>query len=80
MDGVIMAVVIVPDAELMDDETFLKHLDKRHADDTGVERVLHKSPHIQQSWVGAYRAFHEHLHDHGEYDHEHAWDDDDSDD
>lgn len=64
--------VLVPGADDMDDDTFLKHLDKRHTEDTGVEPVLHKLPHIQQAWVGTYRAFHEYLHNTKEFaDHEH---------
>lgn len=64
--------VWVPDPDEMDDETFLKHLDKRHGEDTGVEHALHKFPHIQQAWVKQYRAFHEYLHRTKEFDdHEH---------
>lgn len=71
-------IVEVPDADDMDDETFLKHLDKRHSQDTGTERALHKYPHIQEAWVGPYRAFHEYLHrTQGGHDHEHVWDEDD---
>lgn len=72
--------VSVPDADDMDDETFLKHLDRRHASETGTERALHKYPHIQSSWVGTYRAFHARQHrinPEEHYDHEHVWDDDD---
>lgn len=75
-------MVEVPDADDMDDETFLKHLDKRHAEDTGVEKQLHSHPHIQQAWVGPYRSFHEYVHrtNPDGYDHEHVWDEDDGDD
>lgn len=72
-----MAAVEVPDADDMDDETFLKHLDKRHSEDTKTETALHKHPHIQQAWVGPYRSFHEYLHANNDYDHEHVWDEDD---
>jgi len=75
--------VIVPDADDMEDETFLKHLDKRHAHETGTEHALHQFPHIQAAWVGTYRAFHDYQHRiNGEdaYDHEHVWDDDADDD
>lgn len=74
--------VSVPDADEMDDEQFLKHLDKRHSHETGVETQLHKAAHIQQAWVGAYRAFHDYQHRvNGDdtYDHVHEWDDDDDD-
>lgn len=54
--------VEVVHADEMDDETFLKHLDKRHSHETGTERALHEFPHIQSAWVGAYRAFHEYQH------------------
>ena len=75
--------VEVPDADDMDDETFLKHLDKRHAHETGVEHALHKSAHIASAWVGSYRAFHDFKHrtnPEEHYDHVHVWDDDDDDD
>lgn len=74
--------VEVPDADDMDDEVFLKHLDKRHAHETGTERALHKFPHIASAWVGTYRAFHDYQHRvNGDeaYDHVHVWDDDDDD-
>lgn len=72
MSAVDDGYVEVPSADEMDDETFLMHLDKRHSGDTGVEPVLHKLPHIQQAWVGSYRAFHEYLHKTKEFeDHEH---------
>lgn len=75
--------VQVPDPDEMDDETFLKHIDKRHSHETQTEKKLHKSPHIAEAWVGAYRAFHEYKHRvSGEdaYDHVHVWDDDGNDD
>lgn len=74
--------VQVPDADDMDDQTFLQHLDKRHTHETSVEQQLHKSVHAREAWVGAYRAFHERQHSiKGEeaYDHIHVWDDDDDD-
>lgn len=75
-------IVQVDDADDMEDETFLKHLDLRHAHETGTEKALHEYPHIQSAWVGAYRAFHERQHRNNPdgYDHEHVWDDDDGDD
>jgi len=73
--------VEVPDPDDMDDLTFLQHIDKRHADETKTEKLLHRSPHIQQAWVGPYRAYHDYLHriNPGKYDHEHVWDEDDAD-
>jgi hypothetical protein len=68
-------MVIVPNADDMDDETFLKHLDKRHTENCSTEVALHKHPHIQQAWVGPYRAYHRYLHTINEYDHEHEPDD-----
>lgn len=70
------AQVEVPDADDMDDETFLKHLDKRHSHEVKTEQALHEFPHIQAAWVGPYRAYHDYLHrtnpeDH--YDHVHVW-------
>lgn len=75
--------VEVPDADDMDDMTFLKHIDKRHDHETKTERALHKSAHIAEAWVGTYRAFHEYQHRvNGDdaYDHVHVWGDDDDDD
>jgi hypothetical protein len=54
--------VSVPPIDEMDDDDFLKHLDKRHWEQTQVETALHESKHIQQAWVGPYRAFHEYVH------------------
>lgn len=67
MDG----MTLVPDADDMDDETLLKHLDKRHPE-TGVEKSLSKSVHAREAWVPAYRAWHARQHRIQEYeDHEH---------
>lgn len=66
--------VEVPDIEDMDDDTFLKHLDKRHRGDTGVEKSLADYPHRMQAWIGPYRAFHEHCHEQNEYNHFHSED------
>lgn len=70
--------VEVPDADEMDDETFLKHIDHRHSHEVKTERALHKFPHIASAWVGTYRAYHEYKHrtNPGDYDHEHVWGDD----
>ena len=77
-------VVSVPHPEDMDDETFLKHMDKRHRWDTKVdgESVLFPKS-TWTAWCPAYRSFHERLHAiaiPGQYDHEHlrpSWVDDD---
>jgi hypothetical protein len=64
--------VVVPLAEYMDDETFIKHLEKRHAQDTGVEGYMTR--HNVTIWVGMYRTFHERCHrvaHPGQYDHIH---------
>ena len=66
--------VIVPPIEEMDDETFLRHIDARHAHETKTERALHKFPHIAAAWVNGYRAYHSYLHrvkGDDAYDHEH---------
>jgi len=65
-------VVTVPDAIHMDDETFIKHLVKRHAAD--IDGGVAKHPHIVSAWVDPYRAYHERMHalEVGEhYDHVH---------
>ena len=65
-----LGYVLVPDADDMDDETFLKHLDKRHPE-TGVEKSLVKSVHARSAWVPMYRAWHARQHRNEEYEHEH---------
>jgi hypothetical protein len=74
--------VAVPDADEMDDEQFLKHVDKRHGPEMGVETSLLDHPDRSQAWIGPYRAYHEYLHRTQGVDtfaHEHVWDDDDDD-
>ena len=67
--------VTVPHPEDMDDETFLKHIDKRHRQDTkhnGDNVLFPKS--TWTAWVPLYRSWHERLHAisiPGQYDHEH---------
>lgn len=68
-------VVEVPNAWDMDDETFLLHLEKRHATDCKVESFI--SRNAVSSWIGTYRAFHDRLHQievPGQYDHVHEED------
>lgn len=63
--------VVVPHQDDMDDETFMLHLEKRHAADTKVERL---NRHAVPQWIGAYRAFHNRLHAiglPGQYEHDH---------
>lgn len=68
----------VPAAEDMDDETFIKHLEKRHADECKIEApIRHRNG---AGWIGTYRAFHDRLHKigtPGQHDHYHdmpeAW-------
>lgn len=67
--------VVVPDAGDMDDETFIMHLEKRHARDCGFENSP-ISRRAMEAWLPVYRAFHERLHRlavPGQYDHEHDW-------
>lgn len=68
--------VEVPLADDMDDETFLKHIEHRHADECKVEEFLHR--HAVEAWVTSYRAYHERLHKiavPGQHDHTHEEDD-----
>lgn len=67
--------VEVPDADDMDDETFLKHIEKRHAADMKIEAGTSISRHAVNAWIGSYRAYHERLHEIKEHDHEHVWED-----
>lgn len=53
-------LVEVPDADDMDDETFLKHLETRHATECRIEGYI--SRHSVESWIDTYRAFHDRLH------------------
>jgi hypothetical protein len=65
-------VVEVPDAEDMDDETFIKHIEHRHAEECKVEGFIAR--HAIDAWIGPYRAFHDRLHSiavPGQHDHEH---------
>lgn len=65
-------VVLVPAIEDMDDDTFLKHLELRHAAECKIEGKMHR--HSMYAWVTLYRTFHARLHTlavPGQYDHEH---------
>lgn len=66
----------VPLAEDMDDETFLKHLEHRHADECKFE-VTPVARRAMEAWIPTYRAFHDRLHQietPGQYDHVHEED------
>jgi hypothetical protein len=69
-------IVEVPIASGMDDETFLKHIEHRHAAECKMEKTpVHRR--AMNAWVPSYRAFHERLHKiaaPGQYDHEHTED------
>lgn len=68
--------VYVPDAVDMDDETFIKHLEKRHADECKFETTP-VSRRALSAWVNTYRAFHDRLHQietPGQYNHTHEED------
>jgi hypothetical protein len=70
--------VIVPLEEQMDDETFMLHLENRHAKECQIENYL--SRHSVPAWLGLYRAFHERLHRiavPGQHDHVHELDTED---
>lgn len=65
-------VVRVPDADDMEDENFIRHLEKRHAAECKIEGYVAR--HNVDVWVGMYRSFHDRLHRlaiPGQYDHEH---------
>lgn len=67
---------LVPVGEDMEDETFLKHLEKRHADDVKFETVP-VARRAVEAWLPTYRAFHDRLHKLGprsHYDHVHEED------
>jgi hypothetical protein len=73
-------VVEVPIADEMDDETFLKHLERRHADECKFETpgVGMTARRAMDAWLPTYRAFHDRLHkieQPGQYDHTHKEDD-----
>lgn len=71
--------VQVPPSSDMDDETFLKHLEYRHADQCKFETSEVARRAVEQ-WIGAYRAYHDRLHKiavPGQYDHYHEADDED---
>lgn len=63
-------VVTVPNADDMDDETFLKHMDKRH-----TRQGFHFSTkHITDDQIELWRKYHDRLHEiavPGQFDHEH---------
>lgn len=65
-------LVTVPDADDMEDETFIKHLEKRHAEECKIEGYIARySVHV---WINMYRIYHERLHalgTPGQHDHEH---------
>lgn len=70
-------IVEVPSANDMDDETFLLHLERRHAAECRIEGYMARN--AVEAWVGTYRAFHERLHRiaaPGQHDHVHADQDD----
>lgn len=65
--------VEVPTADAMDDETFLKHLEHRHARECKFETVP-VARRALDAWLPTYRAFHARLHQLGpasHYDHTH---------
>lgn len=68
-------VISVPSADDMDNETFLRHMDARHAHEV-LNGPLSVDPSPVDAWVSPYRAFHDNLHAiavPGQYDHEHLW-------
>lgn len=70
-------VIRVPHADEMIDETFLLHIEARHAKECKVEKGTSISRHALDAWIGAYRAYHQRLHDiavPGQYNHVHEED------
>lgn len=64
--------VEVPDAWDMDDETFIKHIELRHAVECKVEGYIAR--HAVSAWIRVYRVFHDRLHaiaKPGQHDHYH---------
>ena len=69
-------VVRVPMAKDMEDEHFIRHIEKRHAAECKVENGYIARQAVE-AWIGSYRAFHERLHAialPGQYDHIHEED------
>lgn len=60
MPTVVNRKVTVPDADEMDDATFILHFNKRHKDSLGGLAGL--LPSIQPYVLSLYRAFHRRLH------------------
>jgi hypothetical protein len=68
--------VEVPPAEEMDDETFIKHLEHRHAEECKIEGSG-LGRRAMEAWMPSYRAFHKRLHQietPDQYDHTHEED------
>lgn len=66
-------LVEVPHPDDMDDETFLKHIEARHATECRIEGYI--SRHAVEAWIDTYRVFHDRLHKietPGQYSHVHA--------
>jgi hypothetical protein len=65
--------VIVPEAEQMENDIFMLHLEHRHP-----EAPAEKGYRLaMEAWIGTYRAFHERCHriaTPGQHDHVHEWD------
>lgn len=71
-------IVVVPDADEMDDETLLNHLELRHADECKIESFIKRE--AVSSWIRTYRVYHDRLHQvavPGQHDHEHELYDED---
>jgi hypothetical protein len=69
-----VVLVEVPDADDMDDDIFLKHLEARHAAECKIEGII---KHRKGPWINGYRRLHDRLHDlaaPGQHDHEHEGD------
>ena len=70
-------IITVPHTDDMDDETFIRHIEKRHAKQCKVEGYIAR--HAIIAWIKVYRAFHRRLHDierPGQHDHRHDYPED----
>jgi hypothetical protein len=68
--------VEVPNQDEMDDDTFISHLELRHAAECKFENKKVRRMAVS-AWIGPYRAFHDRLHrlaTPGQYDHTHEED------
>lgn len=67
-----MNVVLVPAVADMDDETFIRHLEKRHPDMLRMTFKVEPGRNSRRMMArSTWEAFHTYVHQHGEFDHIH---------